>query len=108
MDSVYLQQNSFDDVDAITINKEWHKVYDKKEARRIRRKQGRQKRRIKKYGNNAHFNISSIEDSLYRLVNQQRYDNPYARPFTIITGEAGARAIMNSMRQLYNEHATWQ
>jgi hypothetical protein len=91
------------DVNAITINKEWEKAYDKKEARRIRRKQGRQERRIKKYGRYAHFSISAIEDTIERLCNQQRYDNPDARAFTITTGAQDATAIANAMRQQYNE-----
>jgi len=99
---------SFDDVDTATINKGWYNEYSKKEARRIRRKQGRQERRIKKYGNYAHFSISTIEDTIERLYNQQRYDNPDARRFTITTGETGARAIMNSMRQWYNDPEIWQ
>lgn len=103
---------TIEDVNAITINKEWGKTYDKREARRIRRKQGRQERRIKKYGNYAHFSISTIEDTIERLCNQQHYDNPYnpyARSFTITTGETGAtRTLMNSMRQWYNDPEIWQ
>lgn len=98
---------TIEDVNAITINKEWEKAYDKREARRIRRKQGRQERRIKKYGNYAHFSISSIEDTLVRLCNQQRYDVPDTRTFTITTGVQGAIAIANAMRQSYNE-TLWQ
>lgn len=98
---------TIEDVNAITINKEWGKAYDKREARRIRRKQGRQERRIKKYGNYAHFSIFTIEDAIERLCNQQRYDNPNARRFTITTGVQGAIALANSMRQSYNE-LLWQ
>lgn len=99
---------TIEDVNAITINRDWGKEYDKREARRIRRKQGRQERRIKKYGNYAHFSITTLEDAIVRLCNQPRYDSPNIGTFSITTGESGAIHIMNSIRQLYNEHATWQ